>query len=512
MKNIVAKVAARFGDRESLQDLPPELLVGIAGHFLESPVWHLCKLGETSEDLSKIFNDEALWQGFFETRFREASRSPSRRVQRSRSPKSARQMYAECHMLEMRFREGLYHMQSTLDNHKGVAVLDLRIAPGFVSSSAFAALRDGSIMVYDLDPASTPLQDEDSALAQPVEEPQLAKPQREFRGEGGGPALCCLPLELPTTNAANSNSEPPLTLTAGYASGRLQAWHLPTSDHPMRLPSWEQAHAGRVSALAALGDGALLSAAADGLVKAWDIGGDRFGDLRQIFSGHTDSVVSVAASPFERQIFLTGSHDHTMRLWDVRQGGAESAVVAVWRGQDWVTCVDFHPTSANSIFSSDKSVHTWDVRMPGSNPLNTPHRHRKLVSRFRVDPLRLASCSLDGCVKVSSLEDPGVRRASPHTSPVSSPSLRPVPHASLNERGLADNVCTLRTSTDYVLSIDFDATRLLAGGADGRVRIYDFSVPGSFRMSSPTLSPLAARCGQSVDVDFQLSGMQEIEV
>jgi WD40 repeat protein len=195
----------------------------------------------------------------------------------------------------------------------------------------------------------------------------------------------------------------------------------------------------------------------------------------------------------------------------VRSGGPE---VASWRQQDWVTCVDFHPTSDHLIFSSDKSVHTWDIRRNGSLAVTSSHRHRKLVSRFRVDPLRLVSCSLDGCVKASSLEDPCVRRASPHATPSSSPSLGPsTPPVALGNVGFIDSgsdTCTLRTSTDYVLCIDFDGTRLLTGGVNGRINAYDFSDSGNFRLGSPSASPVRHRCGQPVD--FHLSGLQEIEV
>lgn len=513
VKQMAVKVADTLETRDSLQELPSELLVDIAEQFLESPVWHLCQLGETSEHLGKVFNDEALWQGFFETRFSEAAASPSRKnssaSQRASSPTSARQMYADLHLLETRFREGSCSEGALANPRKGVAVLDLRIAPGPLSTSAFAALRDGSIMVYDLDP------ERNFTAELEAYEPQPAKPAQELSGpEGSGPALCCLPVELPEMPAGTTDEGAPLMLVAGYALGRLSAWHVP-SGSPLVVESWEQAHACRVSAVATLGavgsGGALLSAGGDGLVKAWDLGVDRFGDHRQSFGGHAAAVVSVAAAPLGRHTFLTGSHDRTMRLWDARQGDGASAEVARWRQQDWVTCVEFHPTSSDTIFSSDKSLHQWDLRKVCDSPLATLHRHRKLISRFRVDPLRLASCSLDGCVKVSSLEDAGVRRASPHASPSSSPILGPAAAPVATHLAEAQDVCTLRSSADYVLCIDFDSTRLLAGAVDGRVAVYDFSYAGHFGRSSPPMSPLAAPCRQSVD-NFEIVGMPEIEV
>merc|ERR1712228_1047118 len=94
-------------------------------------------------------------------------------------------------------------------------------------------------------------------------------------------------------------------------------------------------------------------------------------------------------------------------------------------------------------------------------------------------------------------------------SPTLGPSSPPVANGIL---GLIENgadTCTLRTSTDYVLCIDFDRTRLLTGGVNGRIDAYDFSDPGNFRCGSPKASPVRARCGEPVE--FHLSGLQGIE-
>lgn len=498
----IEKVANQLAHCDSLHQLPRELLAEIAEQFLESPVWHLCQLGETSPQLGQIFMDDALWHKAFQERFRDASTSPRRRSH-SRSPSpSARLSYAQFHLLEMRFRGGMYNTKSKLDNpHRGVAVLDLRIAPGVTSTTAFASLRNGSIMVYDLAPPVFK-DDADSDIGTNVTAPTQAAPLRELSPSvAGGPALCCFPIEL-----AQSVSAPALLLVAGYAHGHIGTWDV-SSQRPLSTRALEEAHVGRVSALANI-ERTLLSASSDNLVKSWDLDSERFGTQVASFLGHSASVVSLAAAPGGSPLFLTGSHDRTVRLWDLRQGGDPVARV---QQHDWVTCVDFHPTKIEQVFSSDKRVHLWDLRRPGGNTLSSSHCHRKLISKFRVDPLRLASCSLDGSVKVSSLEDPSRQRASPHPSPEVSPHRGPraSPGVPVTAFGSSD-VSTVRTSSDYVLCIDFDATRLLAGGVDGRVDVYDFSDPTSFAgvsCASPALK--VARCGEPVDsMTFSLPGME----
>mmetsp|Transcript_130128 Transcript_130128/g.417556 ORF Transcript_130128/g.417556 Transcript_130128/m.417556 type:complete len:590 (+) Transcript_130128:260-2029(+) len=502
---------------EGLQHLPHELLADIGEHYLDAPVWHACKLGEVSPHMGKVFRDDALWEKFFRRRFDEASRSAKRRTsaaaaweptspaERSASPTgtSARGAYAQLHELEARFRGGQYGARGVLNNpHQGVAVLDLQVASTDEDSVvAFAALRNGAIMAYHLDPDSLSRSGRADGIdpegSRCESSPSHATPLCELTPQNGngGPALCCLPIRREHGFGDAASSTSPM-LVAGYALGCLSAWQLPEG-RPFVPRGWESAHGGRVCALARLGSGELLSAASDGALKAWALDGERCGELQRAFPGHVGAVVSVAASPHDRNMLLSGSHDRTVRLWDARAPGE---AVARWRQQDWVTCVDFHPTEATHVLSSDKAVHRWDLRRIHSNGgttvgnateafvhmhLSTSHRHRKLVSRFRVDPLRLASCSLDGSVKVSSLEAPGLRIASPLASPETSPSLGPSQDPGLQE-------VTLRTSTDYVLCIDFDATRLLVGGIDGRVDVYDFSCPNHFRHASPVLGSRAA--------------------
>lgn len=516
--------AAHGGD--CMEHLPQELLAGIAGRYLESCPWHLCKLGEASPRLGKVFSDEVLWHGLLHERFRAASQSPYRRSHQATQAPNSRLSYARLHSLEARFCNGQFKAHGKLSNpHQGEAVLDVHISPGDQAKQAYAALKSGSIMVYDFqegalcpEPRGDEPQELDGAAKRdfsPAPKRRHAQPKCELTPQlHGGSALCCLPVNFPgETNVFCTHGmvEAPL-LTAGFSLGMLAAWKFPEGNQ-CTPEAWRSAHAGRVTSLAVCGT-SILSASSDCRIKEWYLGNDRFGELHRSYSGLSAPITSVASAVCDNAVFLSGGHDKVMRLWDTRVAGG-GAIAAQWQQQDWVTCVMFHPKDQNLVCSSDKSVHVWDLRKPGTSALASTHKHRKLISRFRMDPLRLASCSLDGSVMVSSLEAPQVRQASPHASPQNSPQLTSSPppfNIVPSFFSTSTDVSTLKASKDYVLCIDFDATRLVAGSVDGHVDVFDFSQAEHFRANTPLAGRSPDNTCSSQPTNFQMSGFHELEI
>jgi len=78
-----------------------------------------------------------------------------------------------------------------------------------------------------------------------------------------------------------------------------------------------------------------------------------------ILSGHTASVRSLAFSP-DGTSLVSGSHDKTIKLWDVQTGG----VVKTFYGHtNWVLSVSIsadHTTIASG--SNDKTIRLWDIQ------------------------------------------------------------------------------------------------------------------------------------------------------
>ena len=65
----------------------------------------------------------------------------------------------------------------------------------------------------------------------------------------------------------------------------------------------------------------LLSSAADGKVKLWDVYHNR--ELLRSYSGHTKSVVSTDFTPDGRK-FISGSYDRHLKVWDTETGACTS--------------------------------------------------------------------------------------------------------------------------------------------------------------------------------------------
>jgi WD40 repeat protein len=120
--------------------------------------------------------------------------------------------------------------------------------------------------------------------------------------------------------------------------------------------------------------------------------------------GHGDAVYAVAYSP-DGKYLITGSLDHTLKLWDVAAGKELKTYGGTAGHQKMVLCVAFSP-DGQMIASggADNTLKVWDV------PVATPVRSFKAADAttavtLSADGTKLAYGGKDGCVKILNAAD-----------------------------------------------------------------------------------------------------------
>jgi len=163
----------------------------------------------------------------------------------------------------------------------------------------------------------------------------------------------------------------------------------------------------------------VVSGSDDGSVRLWDLSGET--EL-QTFEGHTDYVRASDVCASASHIHLSGSYDHTARLWDARAG---RQVLAVDHGAP-VESVLMFPGGSSFITAGGNYIRVWDA-LGKSRALHTFSNHQKTVTCLRFDSTntRLLSGSLDRQVKVYDVKDYKVLHSIKYAAPILSLALSP---------------------------------------------------------------------------------------
>jgi WD40 repeat protein len=104
-------------------------------------------------------------------------------------------------------------------------------------------------------------------------------------------------------------------LATGGEDNTVKLWDVQTGDELRSLPG----HSGEVCTVAfSPGPGRWIASAGEGSTVT--IRDSHTGDLLRSFRGHTGLVSSVAFSPDGRSL-ISGSRDHTVKVWDVTRLG-----------------------------------------------------------------------------------------------------------------------------------------------------------------------------------------------
>jgi WD40 repeat protein len=106
------------------------------------------------------------------------------------------------------------------------------------------------------------------------------------------------------------------------------------------------------------GDPIIAVGTKSGNIKAWNfswrsVKKDRFRMMK--LSGHGGPVNEICFHPIKRELLVSGSDDHSIRLWDLTLG----RTVAVFADTFPVLSVDFHITGSSLVSSSASGIKIW---------------------------------------------------------------------------------------------------------------------------------------------------------
>jgi len=163
----------------------------------------------------------------------------------------------------------------------------------------------------------------------------------------------------------------------------------------------------------------VLSGSDDHTVRRWDIAAE---EETASFKEHTDYIRSVASSPASSNLTITGSYDHTVRVYDWQAG---SVVLSMDHGAP-VEAVLALPGGGLLASAGGQTVKLWDV-LAGGRLLTTLHHHHKTVTCLALasNKQRLLTAGLDRLVKVYDIASYSVVASLDYPSAILSMAISP---------------------------------------------------------------------------------------
>jgi len=228
---------------------------------------------------------------------------------------------------------------------------------------------------------------------------------------------------------------------------------------------------GAVASAAMSPDGKLVVTGSwDHSAKIWEAASGRA--IRRLAGGHTGYINAAEFSP-DGKVVLTASDDGTARLWDVATG-QPTGVLFAGHG-DRVLSATFSPDGTRVLTTSgDKRARLWDAQTGALQQELAGHRWAVLCGRFSADGALVITGSQDNTAMIwdASTGEPRVELAG-HTAAVTSVAFSP------------------------------DATRALTGSQDNSVKLWDARID---RKQGKEILSLAGHQQEVTAVSFSPDG------
>ncbi|XP_057302347.1 autophagy-related protein 16-1-like [Hydractinia symbiolongicarpus] len=141
----------------------------------------------------------------------------------------------------------------------------------------------------------------------------------------------------------------------------------------------------------------ILASSNDNACRIWNLSGNR---LMHTLTGHTGKVYSAKFLGTDSSKIVSGSHDRTLKLWDLRSKVCTKTIFAGSSCNDLVTSDQAGTTIISGHF--DKKIRFWDIRC--DQDINEIQLQGKVTSLdLSQDMNYLLSCSRDDSLKLIDL-------------------------------------------------------------------------------------------------------------
>jgi WD40 repeat protein len=180
-------------------------------------------------------------------------------------------------------------------------------------------------------------------------------------------------------------------------------------------------HTKYVSSVAISPDGqTLVSGSDDHTIKLWNL---PTGQVAHTLTNHTEAVFSIAISP-DGQTLVSASSDHTIKIWALSSGKELRTLTGHIEA---VSSVAISPDGLILVSASwDRTIKVWELST--GEELRTLIDHTKYISNVAISPdgLTLVSASWDRTIKIWKLSTGReLRTLTGHTSYVTSIAISP---------------------------------------------------------------------------------------